>query len=141
MRRRTQLVLSITLMVAALVTLFSGIYISQLLRQQITNVNETAVQLTSELAYLANNSVPDLSSTKIDTNDPAAVRRAITYYLSTDRDLSTMLESVVGSWPFVYDAAILDSQGKAILHTNRNLIGKIVPDRPDFQLIQHVRFR
>ncbi len=53
MRRRTQLVLAITLMVAALVTLFSGIYISQLLRQQITNVNETAVQLTSELAYLA----------------------------------------------------------------------------------------
>ena len=128
-------------MVAALVTLFSGIYISQLLRQQITNVNETVEQLTSELAYLANNSVPDLSSTKIDTNDPEAVRRAITYYLSTDRDLSTMLESVVGSWPFVYDVAILDNQGKAILHTNRNLLGKVVPDRPDFQLIQHVRFR
>ncbi len=69
------------------------------------------------------------------------MRRAITYYLSTDRDLSTMLESVVGSWPFVYDAAILDNEGKAILHTNRNLIGKVVPDRPDFQLIQHVRFR
>ena len=102
-------------------------------------MNETAVQLTSELAYLANNSVPDLSSTKVDTNNPEAVRRAITYYLSTDRDLSTMLESVVGSWPFVYDAAILDNDGKAILHTNRNLIGKIAPARPDFQLIQHVQ--
>ena len=99
MRRRTQLVLAITLMVAALVTAFSYIYISQLLRTGITNVNETAVQLTSELAYLAANAVPDLSSTKVDTNDPEAVRRAISYYLSTDRNLSTMLESVVGSWP------------------------------------------
>ena len=77
MRLRTQLVLAITLMVASLVTLFSYIYISQLLRQRITNVNDTAVHLTSQLAYLAANSVPDLSSTKVDTNDPEAVRRAI----------------------------------------------------------------
>src|ERR1017187_5164133 len=141
MRLRTQLVLAITLMVAALVTLFSYIYISQLLRQRITNVNDTAVHLTSQLAYLAANSVPDLSSTKVDTNDPEAVRRAISYYLSTDRDLSGMLESVVGSWPFVYDAAIVDNQGKAILHTNRNLVGKVVPDRPNFQLVKRVKFR
>jgi signal transduction histidine kinase len=141
MRLRTQLVLAITLMVAALVTLFSYIYISQLLRQQITNVNDTAVQLTSQLAYLAANSVPDLSSTKVDTNDPEAVRRAIAYYLGTDRDLSSMLESAVGSWPFVYDAAIVDNQGKAILHTNRNLVGKVVPERPNFQLVKHVKFR
>ncbi len=133
--------LAITLMVAALVTLFSYIYISQLLRQRITNVNDTAVQLTSQMAYLAANSVPDLSSTKVDTNNPEAVRRAIAYYLSTDRDLSGMLESVVGSWPFVYDAAIVDNQGKAILHTNRNLVGKIVPERPNFQLVKHVKFR
>jgi signal transduction histidine kinase len=141
MRLRTQLVLAITLMVAALVTLFSYIYASQLLRQRITNVNDTAVQLTSQLAYLAANSVPDLSSTKVDTNNPEAVRRAISYYLSTDRDLSGMLESVVGSWPFVYDVAIVDNQGKAILHTNRNLVGKVVPDRPNFQLVKRVKFR
>ena len=141
MRLRTQLVLAITLMVAALVTLFSYIYGSQLLRQRITNVNDTAVQLTSQLAYLAANSVPDLSSTKVDTNNPEAVRRAISYYLSTDRDLSGMLESVVGSWPFVYDVAIVDNQGKAILHTNRNLVGKVVPDRPNFQLVKRVKFR
>src|SRR5580698_1976044 len=99
MRRRTQLVLAITLMVAALVTAFSYIYISQLLRQGTTNVSETAIQLTSEPDYLAANAVPDLSSTKVDTSNPDAVRRAIAYHLSADRNLSTMLESVVGSWP------------------------------------------
>jgi signal transduction histidine kinase len=141
MRRRTQLVLAITCMVAALVTAFSGIYISQLLRQQIHTAHETASRLTAQLYYLATNYAPDLSSTKIDTNDPKAVRRAIAYYLGTDRDLNTMLESVAGTWDFVYDAAIVDDHGQAILHTNSELIGKPVPDRPDFQLVETAGFR
>jgi PAS domain S-box-containing protein len=140
MRRRTQLVLAITFMVAALVTAFSYIYISQLLRQRITTARETAAQLTSQLEYLATTAAPDLSSTKVDTNDPEAFRRAIAYYLSTDRDLNTMLESVVGNWPIVLDAAIVDFDGKAILHTNPDLLGKPVPDRPDFQLVQRAKF-
>jgi signal transduction histidine kinase len=141
MRRRTKLVLAITFMVTALVTVFSYIYISQLLRQRITTANETASLLTSQLAYLATNAVPDLSSTKVDTSNPEAVHRAIAYYLSTDRDLNTMLESVVGNWPIVYDAAIVDSDGKAILHTNPELSGKVVDERPEFQVVQNAKFR
>jgi signal transduction histidine kinase len=141
MRRRTQLVLAITFMVAVLVTGSSYLYISQLLRQRITTADETASLLTSQLAYLAVNAVPDLSSTKVDTNDPEAVRHAIAYYLSTDRDLNTMLESVVGNWPIVYDAAIVDSNGKAILDSNPELLGKVIPDRPDFKMVQTAKFR
>ncbi len=44
-----------------------------------------------------------------------------------------MLDSVVANWPIIYDAAIVDADGKAILHTNPDLIGKSVPTRPDFQ--------
>jgi signal transduction histidine kinase len=141
MRRRTQLVLAITFMVALLVAIFSYIYISQLLRQRITNAKETAALLSAQLGYLATNATPDLASTKVDTNDPKAMHKAIAYYLSTDRDLNNMLESVVGSWPIVYDAAIVDADGKAILHTNPDLMGKDVPDRPDFELVQHAKFR
>jgi signal transduction histidine kinase len=141
MRRRTQIVMAVTLMVATLVTVFSYIYISQLLRQRLTTISETASPLTSQLAYLAANATPDLASTKVDTSSPESVRRAISYYLSTDRDLNTMLESVVGSWPFVYDAAIVDAQGKAILDTNPELVGKTAPDRPDFQVVRKAGFR
>ena len=52
-----------------------------------------------------------------------------------------MLESVAGTWDFVYDAAIVDDQGRAILHTNSELIGKPVPDRPNFQLVENAGFR
>jgi PAS domain S-box-containing protein len=141
MRRRTKLVLAITFMVAALVSAFSYIYISEILRQRVTAAHETAALLTSQLAYLATNAAPDLSSTRVDTNNPEAVRRAVAYYLGTDRDLNNFLESVVGSWPIVYDAAIVDADGKAILHTNPDLLGRPVPGRPDLQQVQDARFR
>lgn len=141
MRRKTKLVLAITTMATALVAIFSYIYISQLLRQRITTAHETAARLTSQLAYLATNAAPDLSSTKVDTNNPAAVRRGLAYYLSTDRDLNMLLESVVGNWPMIYDAAIVDAKGKAILHTSPDLVGKEVPPRADFTVVQTAKFR
>jgi PAS domain S-box-containing protein len=141
MRRRTKIVLAITFMVAVLVSAFSYFYISQLLRQQVTTADATAANLTSNLAFLATKAAPDLSSTRIDTSNPQAVRRAIAYYLGTDRDLNNFLESVVGSWPMIYDAAIVDSEGNAILHTNPDLIGKRVPDRPTFQRVEDANFR
>ncbi len=141
MRRRTQIVLAVTFMAAALVTGASYLYISQILRQGIYTAHDTASYLASQLAYLATNAAPDLSSTHVDTANPAALRRGVAYYLGTDRDLTTMLESVVGSWPTIYDAAILDADGKAILDTDPNLIGKTIPARPDFSILQSASFR
>lgn len=141
MRRKTQLVVAVTFMVTVMVAFFSYVYVSQTLRQQISGTRENAYNLTRQLTYLANQAAPDLSSTKVNTDDPKAVRRAIAYYLSTDNDLNEMVESVVGDWPLVYDVAIVDSEGKAILHSNPELIDKSVVDRPDFQNFQDARFQ
>ena len=141
MRRKTQLVLAITFMVAALVCSFSYIYVSQILRQRVIYAHDSAAYLDSQLAYLAAKAViPDLADTRVDTSNPAKVSRAVADYLATNLDLNTMLESVV-DWPMIYDAAIVDPDGKAILHTRSELIGKIVPARPDFQLVQDAKFR
>ena len=141
MRRRTQIVLAITLMVAALVSGASYVYIAQILRQGINTTHDDAAYVAAQIAYLATNAAPDLSSTRVDTTNPEAVRRAVAYYLGTDRDLNTVLDSAVGSFPTIYDAAILDSDGKAILDTDPNLIGKKISDRPDFSQLQHANFR
>jgi PAS domain S-box-containing protein len=141
MRRKTQIVLAITFMVGALVAFFSYTYLSEILRQEITNADEIAAELTSQLARLANNAVPDLTSTRVNTDDPKAVRRDVAYYLSTDSNLNAQLESVVGAFRYVYDASIVDANGKIILHTNPELIGKQVVERPEFQVLQNARFR
>jgi PAS domain S-box-containing protein len=141
MRRKTQIVLAITFLVAALVCSFSYIYVSQILRQRVSYAQDSAASLNSQLAYLVHNAIPDLTSTRVDTSNPVKVRRAIADYLATNLVLNTMLESVVGDWPMIYDAAIVDVDGKAILHTNAELIDKTVPDRPSFQIVREAKFR
>jgi len=138
--RKTAIVLTITLMVVVMVSAFSYLYISQILRLRIENAHETARQLAHQLAYAVEIESPDFSSTKIDTNDPVAVRRALIEYLQTDVALNNLLQSARGSWVFVMDAAIVGTDGKALLHTDAAMVGKVVPPRPDFQQVRSARF-
>jgi len=141
MRRKTIIVLAITFMVTVMVSAFSYLYISQILRQRINTAYETATRLTQQVAYAAENDVPDFASTRLDTNDPVAVRRALMDYLPTDVNLNNMLQSDVGNWPFIYDAAIVGTDGKALLHTNAGMLGKVIARRTDFQQVLSARSR
>ena len=67
------------------------------------------------------------------------MRAAITNYLQTDTNLNDMLESVVGNSRIIYDAAIIDPNGVAILDTNPALNGKPVPDRASFERVARRR--
>jgi len=140
MQRKIIIVLAITFMVTVMVSAFSYLYISQILRQRINNAYESSTSLTHQLAYMVENDVPDLTSTPVDTNNPAAIRKALTDYLSTDVNLLNNLESATDNWPFVYDASIVSLEGKALIHTNPDLAGKIVPARPDFGQVFATRF-
>ena len=141
LRRKTIIVLAITLMVTTLVSAFSYLYISQILRSRIANAYEMASSLTLQLAYAAGNAVPDFGSTKIDTNNPAELTQALTEYLQTDPNINNLLQSDTGDWPYIYDVAIVDLNGKALLHTNANLLGKVIPPRPGFEQVVNARFR
>src|SRR5580692_11293127 len=141
MSRKVIIVLVITTLFTALVVGFSWIYLSQLLRQRLLWADETASQLTNQLEYAASKAVPDLTSTRVDTNNPKAVRTAITNYLQTDTNLNDMLESVVGNSRIIYDAAIIDPNGVAILDTNPALNGQMVPERTGLAVLRDAGFR
>src|SRR5215467_574226 len=141
LRRKTIIVLTITMMVIVMVTAFSYLYISQILRMRIVMANETATNLTRQLAYAAGNAVPDFGSTKTDTTDPIALRRALTDYVQTDVALNNLLQSDPGDWSFIYDVAIVDVSGRALLHTNTSLVGKVIPPRSKFEQVVNARFR
>jgi PAS domain S-box-containing protein len=141
MSRKAIIVFVITTLFTALVVAFSWIYLSQLLRQRLLWADETAAGLTGQLEYAASKAVPDLTSTRVDTADPKALRSAITNYLQTDINLNDMLESVVGNSRIIYDAAIVDPSGIAILDTNPALNGKPVLARPDLSVLRDAGFR
>ena len=128
-------------MVTVMVSAFSYLYISQILRLRIANAHETANSLSRQIAFSVGNAIPDFGSTKIDTNDPVAVRRAFTDYVQTDVDLNNLLQSVTGDWSFLYDVAIVDVNGKAVLHSNASLQGKVIEPRPDLEQLMRSSFR
>src|SRR4029077_13174242 len=47
--------------------------------------------------------------------------------------LNNLLQSDPGEWRFIYDVTIVDVTGKALLHTNASMVGKLVPSRPNFR--------
>jgi PAS domain S-box-containing protein len=141
MTRKFIIVLVITTLFTALVVCFSWFYLSQLLRQRLLWADETASTLTNSLEYTASKAVPDLTSTRVDTDNPKAMRAAITNYLQTDTNLNDMLESEVGNSRIIYDASIIDPNGIAILDTNPSLNGKPVPERPRLAGLRDAGFR
>ena len=141
MTRKFIIVFVITSLFTALVAGFSWFYLSQLLRQRLVWADETASQLTNSLEYAASKAVPDLTSTRIDTDNPKAMRAAITNYLQTDPNLNDQLEALVGNSRIIYDAAITDPNGVAILDTNPALNGKPVPQRPSLAVLRDAGFR
>src|SRR5271154_1010285 len=118
MSRKFIIVLVITTLFTALVVGFCWIYLSQLLRQRLLWAEETANQLSNQLDYAASKAVPDLTSTRIDTNNPKAMRAAFAGYLRTAAPLNVTLESLRGNSFIIYDAPIFDPSGVG-LHSDR----------------------
>src|SRR5882672_9868773 len=141
MSRKAIIVFAITTLITALVFGFSWVYLSQLLRQRLLWADETASMLTRQLEYTASKAVPDLTSTRVDTSDPKALRAAVSEYLQIDSNLNDILESVIENSQIVYDAAIVDPTGIAILDTNPTLTGKPIPPRRDLIVLRDAGFR
>ena len=129
MTRKFIIVLVITTLFTALVVGFSWIYLSQLLRQRLLWADETASQLTNQLEYAASKAVPDLTSTRIDTDNPKAMRAAITQ-LSADRYQSER-HAGIGGRKFAHHLRRGHRRSERSCdsrHESRSLNGKPVPD-------------
>jgi signal transduction histidine kinase len=140
MSRKTKIVLAITLMVAVMVSAFCYLYVSQVVRQRLDYAARVASLLDSQLGFAANDAVPELADTRVDTSDPAAVRQATADHLQEDASLNSVLKSIVGNESIVYDAAVVDTSGRAILHSTSNMNGKLVASRQPFSVFHDAHF-
>src|SRR5215469_4629918 len=141
MRRKTKIVLAITFLVVVMVSAFSYLYVSLLVRNWINRADESAKMFNLTAAYVAANAVPDLASTRVDTDDPKAVSAAIEAYMREDANLNDMIDSIAGSNNSVYDAAVVDLNNRALLHSNLQLLGKVLSPRPALSDLQSAHLR
>ncbi|MGH9520914.1 MAG: HAMP domain-containing protein, partial [Terriglobales bacterium] len=145
MRLKTKLVIAITAMVVALVTALSFVYVARTVRERIGEAykdgdfvahqifNGAREALQTDVTNQAN---LDDDTKKLDPNDPEQVRKAIENSLQTDPGLNNLLQSIVGYMPEIYDAAIVNTHGIAVLHTEIDSQGKLMAPRPPFDALR-----
>jgi PAS domain S-box-containing protein len=136
-RLKIKLVLAITLMMAVVVTTFSSIYLSQLVKHRIDDVDESAHFVANQVYNATREALElDLSSTRVDMNDPKAVHDATVESVRTDPGLNSLLQSIVGYSPTIYDVSLVDTDGSFMLHTDPDSIGKAAAPREDFDNVR-----
>src|SRR5512133_1261471 len=140
LRLKTKLVIAITAMVVALVTALSYVYVAQLVRERITNAYDNgdfvAHQIFNGARQALELDLSDFNETRIDPDNPDEIRKAVQDSLQSDPGLNGLLQSIIGYLPEIYDAAIVDANGVAILHTEALLQNKPMPPRPEFDEVR-----
>lgn len=141
-RLKTKLVLAISGMVVAVVATLSGIYISHIVRHALDDAYADANFVGHQVFHLTRDALQvDLNSSNIDLDDPEAVRAAVNAALESDPGLNSLLQSVIGYSPTIYDVSIVDPSGRVLLHTDADQIGKTLPRREDLLSVINGGFR
>src|SRR5579864_7091773 len=114
LRLKTKLVIAITGMVVAIVATLSTLYISEVVHQRIQEVYAVADVTKLHIFAVSRPALAvDLSSSKIDLNDPKQLEGAVQDLLQYDSSMSALLESATGDSPNILDACIVDAKGLA----------------------------
>src|SRR5215469_1682888 len=133
-RLKTKLVLAMTLMVTALVAALSSLYVSQIVHQRINADYQTGYLVASEVLQAAESSLDvDLSNAP----NPGKARQQMEDTLQSDAGLNTVMNSMVGNTPIIYDAAVVDSDGKILFSSNPNNFDKEAEKRDLFSTINN----
>lgn len=130
MRLKTKLMLAISGMVVAVVTVLSSIYVTQLVKQRVDEAFENGEFITLQVFHTVREVLEtDLSNSNVDVSTPEKFTAAMQQSLETDAGLNSLLQSVIGYSPTVSDISISDVNGIVLVHTDSTLIGKPVPKR------------
>ncbi len=131
LRLKTKLVLAITGMVFILVATLSCLYVSQILRQRINESYDNADFIAHQVLHAARQALEtELPGNHLEPQDSAQAHDAIATILQQDKAISTLLQSVIGYNAEVYDTALVDRNGIALLDTDEASIYKAMPPRP-----------
>jgi signal transduction histidine kinase/HAMP domain-containing protein len=138
LRLKTKLVLAISAMVFALVLGLTSIYLAQLVRQRIDDTYNSGDVFAKQTYQVARGAIEvDLAGTAAGAGDPAQLRTAVFQALQADPGVSALMQSIVGYSPIIYDVAITDTDGKAIIHSDPEMVGKVVQPRMDFAAVRN----
>lgn len=138
MRLKTKLVLAITGLVFLVVTVLSWLFLQQLLAQRIDQSYAANAMVARQIQYGTRLALSNgLRGRTLDPTDAVALRAAVADSLQRDEGLEALLNSVIRYSPTVFDVAIADRDGRALLSTDPTQDNQALPGRQDFAQLQH----
>jgi signal transduction histidine kinase len=137
MRLKTKLVLAITGLVFLVVCTLSWIFLGQLLRQRMS-MAYSANDMAAHQIYFATRRAlqTNISGSRVDPNDPKAVRAAVVEALRGDPAVTALMNSAIRYSPTVFDVAIADSEGRALLSTDPVNLDRLLPHRQEYEELE-----
>jgi signal transduction histidine kinase len=69
-------------------------------------------------------------------NDPKALRAIAAAALRSDSNLKTLMNSAISYSPTVFDVAVADSEGRALLSTDPTNLDHVLPHRQEYEELQ-----
>jgi signal transduction histidine kinase len=137
MRLKTKLVLAITGLVFLVVFTLSWIFLGQLLRQRMTQAFTANDMVAHQIAAATRQSLElNTRGRRVLGNDPEALRAIAAAALRSDNNLKTLLNSAISYSPTVFDVAIADSEGRALLSTDPANLDHALPHRQEYEELQ-----
>jgi PAS domain S-box-containing protein len=139
---KTKITLATALLVLAVVTAISAIYLGRLIRQVVRQTDDRAhfvAQLVFHEAQQALTDAAERGDAPISSS-PADVRQYVRYALLQSAGMNSLLESTVGYSPNIYEISIADGQGTVLLSTDASLPGKIEPHRGPYTVLSAASF-
>jgi signal transduction histidine kinase len=137
MRLKTKLVLAITGLVFLVVCTLSWIFLGQLLRQRMSQAYSANDMVAHQIDFATRRALQtNIPGPRVDPNDPRAVRAAAAAAMRSDPALTALMSSAIRYSPTVFDVAIADSEGRALLSTDPTNVDHLLPHRQEYEELE-----
>jgi signal transduction histidine kinase len=137
MRLKTKLVLAITGLVFLVVCTLSWIFLGQLLRQRMSQAYSANDMVAHQILFATRGALQtNIHGAQVDPNNPTAVRAAVVDALRSDPALTALMNSAIRYSPTVFDVAIADSEGRALLSTDPTNLDHLLPHRTEYEELE-----
>lgn len=138
MRLKTKLVLAITGLVFFVVCTLSWIYLGQLLRQRMYQAFSANDIVAHQILFATRRALEsNIRGVAVNPDDAQAMHAAVAAALRSDPALNALMDSAMRYSPTVFDVAIADSQGRALLSTDPENLDRLLPQRQEYAALEN----
>jgi PAS domain S-box-containing protein len=139
---KTKFTLATSLLVLAVVTAVSGLYIARLTRQTLRQADERARFVARQIYLACQNSLTDAAARGESpvSSSPADLRAYVQRALDNSSTLNSVMESAIGYSPTIYEITISDLDGIVLVSSDASLRGEKIAQRPPVDSLERGGF-